>query len=91
MQTTPPLPVPAHVAEAGVADATGAITTSGVDTGVVLTTLNVADVERTLIARALEMAGGNRTRASELLVISVRTLRNKLNTPADSAEDEQTT
>jgi len=57
---------------------------------VTLTTLNVADVERTLIARALEMAGGNRTRASELLGISVRTLRNKLNTPSDSAEEEQT-
>ena len=59
------------------------------DPGVTLTTLNVADVERTLIARALEMAGGNRTRASELLGISVRTLRNKLNTPSESAEEEQ--
>lgn len=75
--------------EEGVPDATGAASANGTDTGVVLTTLNVADVERTLIARALEMAGGNRTRASELLGISVRTLRNKLNTPAESAEEEQ--
>jgi DNA-binding NtrC family response regulator len=84
------------VRSADIPDATGAATVvagvtpvTGTDTGVILTTLNVADVERTLIARALEMAGGNRTRASELLGISVRTLRNKLNSPAESAEEEQ--
>jgi DNA-binding NtrC family response regulator len=77
---------------ASVADATGAPTptvTSAADPGVTLTTLNVAEVERTLIARALEMAGGNRTRASELLGISVRTLRNKLNSPSDGPEEDQ--
>ena len=53
---------------------------------VVLTSLDVGDAEVQLIQRALEVSGGNRTRAAELLGISVRTLRNKLNTPArDSA------
>ncbi len=34
-----------------------------------------------LIRRALEVAGNNRTRAAEMLGLSVRTLRNKLNGP----------
>jgi transcriptional regulator with GAF, ATPase, and Fis domain len=46
---------------------------------VVLTSLNVGEAEVKLIERALEVSNGNRTRASELLGISVRTLRNKLN------------
>jgi DNA-binding NtrC family response regulator len=46
-----------------------------------LTTLNVDEAERALIARALEVTGGNRTRTAQLLGISVRTLRNKLNGP----------
>jgi DNA-binding NtrC family response regulator len=48
---------------------------------VVLTSLDVAEAESRLIERALEVSGGNRTRAAELLGISVRTLRNKLNGP----------
>jgi DNA-binding NtrC family response regulator len=53
---------------------------------VVLTSLDVGDAESRLIERALEVSGGNRTRAAELLGISVRTLRNKLNGPTrDSA------
>ncbi len=47
----------------------------------VLHSLNVGDAERVLIQRALEATDQNRTRAAELLGISVRTLRNKLNTP----------
>jgi DNA-binding NtrC family response regulator len=45
--------------------------------------LNIAEVEQALIQRALEATGNNRTRAAELLGISVRTLRNKLNRPED--------
>jgi DNA-binding NtrC family response regulator len=48
-----------------------------------LTSLNVEDAERAMIQKALEMSGNNRTRAAELLGMSVRTLRNKLNTPAN--------
>lgn len=50
--------------------------------GVVLTTLNLGEAETVLIGRALQVTGGNRTRAAELLGLSVRTLRNKLNAPS---------
>jgi DNA-binding NtrC family response regulator len=43
--------------------------------------INLADLEAIAIERALEATGGNRTRASRLLGISERTLRNKLNSP----------
>lgn len=45
-------------------------------------TLNLAEAEEILIERALEATGNNRTKASDLLGISVRTLRNKLNKPS---------
>jgi DNA-binding NtrC family response regulator len=48
---------------------------------VVLTSLNIDEAERALIVRALEVTKNNRTRTAELLGISVRTLRNKLNGP----------
>ena len=48
-----------------------------------LSSLNVEEAERQLITKALEMAGNNRTKAAELLGISVRTLRNKLNAPTE--------
>ncbi|HEY2067027.1 MAG TPA: sigma-54 dependent transcriptional regulator [Gemmatimonadaceae bacterium] len=69
-QSGPTLPAPDS-------PATG---TASVPEGVVLTTLDVAEAERRLIARALQVSGGNRTRAAELLGMSIRTLRNKLNT-----------
>jgi DNA-binding NtrC family response regulator len=53
-----------------------------VDGAVVLHTLNLAEAEQVLIEHALGATGQNRTRAAELLGINVRTLRNKLNTPA---------
>ena len=49
-------------------------------------TLNIAEAEQALIQRALEATGNNRTRAAELLGISVRTLRNKLNRPDEEEE-----
>jgi DNA-binding NtrC family response regulator len=51
------------------------------DGGIVLHTLDVGEAEAVLIQHALAAAGNNRTRAAELLGISVRTLRNKLNGP----------
>ena len=39
----------------------------------------VAEVERELILHTLERCGGNRTSASSILGISVRTMRNKIN------------
>jgi DNA-binding NtrC family response regulator len=59
----------------------GATTTSPPPNAVVLTSLNVDEAERALIQRALEVTKNNRTRTAELLGISVRTLRNKLNGP----------
>jgi DNA-binding NtrC family response regulator len=52
---------------------------------VTLTTLNVGEAEAVLIQHALAATGQNRTRAAEMLGISVRTLRNKLNGPAKHA------
>jgi len=48
---------------------------------IVLSSLNIDEAEAVLIQRALEAAKGNRTRTAQLLGISVRTLRNKLNGP----------
>ena len=53
-----------------------------------LSTLNVAEAERVLIQHALTAADNNRTKAAELLGISVRTLRNKLNGPGREADAE---
>jgi DNA-binding NtrC family response regulator len=39
---------------------------------------SMADVERELILQTLKRCGGNRTSASTILGISVRTMRNKL-------------
>lgn len=41
--------------------------------------MSVAEMERELIFKTLESVGDNRTKAAEMLEISIRTLRNKLN------------
>ena len=46
---------------------------------VVLSSFDLEHAESQLITRALEVTEGNRTRAAELLGLSVRALRNKLN------------
>jgi DNA-binding NtrC family response regulator len=53
----------------------------GREGGIVLHTLDVGEAEAVLIQHALAASGNNRTKAAELLGISVRTLRNKLNGP----------
>ena len=40
--------------------------------------MTVAQMEKELVLKTLEHCGDNRTRASEMLGISVRTMRNKL-------------
>ncbi len=83
-----PVPAPVAVPAAPVAPAAppaaavpAAQETTADGVSLRLQSLNVEDAEKQLIARALEAAGGNRTKAAELLGISVRTLRNKLNSP----------
>lgn len=49
------------------------------DGRIVLHSVNLKEAEAVLIQKALEQTGQNRTRAAELLGVSVRTLRNKLN------------
>jgi two-component system response regulator FlrC len=44
-----------------------------------LTTISLKELERKTILHALDRTNGNRTHAAEILGISVRTLRNKLN------------
>jgi DNA-binding NtrC family response regulator len=51
------------------------------DGSVVLRSLNIAEAESKLIEAALARTEGNRTRAAELLGISIRTLRARLNSP----------
>lgn len=48
------------------------------DSTVIKSGLTVAQMERALILETLRSTGNNRTRAAELLGISIRTLRNKL-------------
>ena len=52
-------------------DASGRLFSDGV--------LPLSEMERIMIKKGLEQTSGNRTQAAELLGISVRTLRNKLN------------
>lgn len=51
--------------------------------------LSVAEAERRLIFETLRSTGNNKTKAAELLGISIRTLRNKLNEYGVSAQDAE--
>lgn len=74
-------PTPARISSDFLAIPDGSANSAGAlpEGAVVLTSLNVNEAEAKLIARALEVSSNNRTRAAELLGMSVRTLRNKLN------------
>jgi DNA-binding NtrC family response regulator len=48
--------------------------------------MSIADAERSLIMSTLEQCDGNRTRAAELLGISVKTLYNRLKTYSDEPD-----
>jgi len=51
------------------------------DGAIVLDSLDIANAEQRLIEIALARTNGNRTKAADLLGISIRTLRTRLNTP----------
>jgi hypothetical protein len=51
------------------------------DGAIVLDSLDITTAEQRLIEVALARTNGNRTKAAELLGISIRTLRSRLNTP----------
>lgn len=50
----------------------------------------MADVERDLILATLRQTGGNRTHAANVLGISIRTMRNKLNAYLQAGIDIET-
>jgi DNA-binding NtrC family response regulator len=81
---TPPTPFP-PVGAAAAPAAGGPANGAGVLT---LRSFNVDDAERALIERALQETGGHRTKAAELLGMSVRTLRNKLKAVGLEAGDD---
>jgi len=77
------LPPPAPHPAAPAADGFAALPEDPERPTVVLHTLNVSEAEEILIQKALAVTENNRTRAAELLGMSVRTLRSKLNAPVE--------
>ena len=78
-------PDPAGVSGAGGADASGSVQNTGAVEALV--GRSIADVERDMIINTLEHCLGNRTHAANILGISIRTLRNKLNQYKDDGVD----
>ena len=78
--TRPAVSASAATAETGMdADGSGLVTAASGGGTATLVGRTVADVERDLILDTLKHCLGNRTHAANILGISIRTLRNKLN------------
>ena len=80
-----PVPGAAAAAASATAAATAAASAASAASAAADIPLNLRDLERIAIERALAATGGHRTRAADLLGISERTLRNKLNGPPEAA------
>ena len=72
-------------ADAGTSARPSAATNPSSGRGLTLDTLDLDAVEQQVIAHALHISEGNRTRAAALLGLDVRTLRRKLNTSVEEA------
>ncbi len=82
------LNIPLQSASAGAAfSASGSAAQMAAATARTMVGRTVADVERELILETLDHCLGNRTHASNILGISIRTLRNKLNQYSDEGAD----
>jgi DNA-binding NtrC family response regulator len=74
-----PMSAPRSLANSALSSADRVLLDAGpIDSGTALAGMPLSEVEKNHILRVLESSGGNRTRASETLGISIRTLRNKL-------------
>lgn len=74
-----PAPSPTPTADAPAASAAAGGTAAATLTATAGPVIPLHEMERIMILKGLEVTAGNRTQAAELLGISVRTLRNKLN------------
>lgn len=72
----------------GAAAATAKPASAAVDELLASDDLSLAAVERRLILKALERTGGNRSQAADLMQVSIRTLRNKLNQYKEEGRSE---
>jgi len=71
---------PAHLPVFGPAPSAAVATSAAPSNGVTIVPgMTVDEAEQKLIMATLESSGGNKTRAAEMLGISLKTLHNKLN------------
>lgn len=70
--------IPTHIRQEAKRTGTPLSTVSGRSSAVEMSGASLADTERAMIFKALDQAGGNRTKAAEVLGISRRTLHRKL-------------